>query len=182
MERIQEHTTPLTLEERITIATDSALSLIEAQGENYFASRDRIGYFDGESGEVHYTIEEESQLRVHLEFGVGYGNGFSSSATIEVSSKDTDPVTLGSFHEWPAKNTQLARLNETRLTDPQEIEQTVSYVEFVMDIVQADIAKRALQTARKRRNEHSKSLKDLRAFTEESKLEVDEDVYFRYSD
>lgn len=175
MEHIQEHAAPLSLDERIAATTDYAYSLIEDQGNYSAKSPDRIGYFDGENGEVHYTIEEENQFHVDLECGVGYGHGFSSSTTIKVTSKDVDPVTLGSFHEWPAKNTQLARVNETRLTDPQEIEQAVFYVEFVMDIVKTDIAKRALR-------KQAKTLRELRAFTKEFELEVDEATYFLHAE
>lgn len=175
MEHTQEHTTPLSLNERISTVVKSAYGLIEARGTYAFASGGRIGYFDGENGEADYTIEEKNRLHIHLETGVGYGNGFSSSTTIAVTSQDTAPVILGSFHEWPNKNTQIAEANGARLVDPQEIEHAVSYVEFVMSIAQADIAKQALR-------KQAQNILKLPAFTKEFELEVGEDVYFRHFD
>lgn len=181
MESNSEHTTPLSPVERIDALNDTAFKYLQEQGEDSIW-RDRIGYFDSDSGRINYTIDEASQLHLNLTFDSGYGGGYSSVTSVDISTPEYGDTSLRSGFAWPDKQNWAAYFNKTEITDPQELENTITYTELVMEIFQTDIARSALRTTRKRQGEGAKALKDLRSFTKESELEISEDVYFRYTE
>ncbi len=180
MEQPQEQIAPPSLDERIEVITDSALQLIQEQGQSS-AWRDTLGYFDGDGGRINYTVDEASRLHVSLVFGAGYGGGYSDSTSVTVSSNEYDAVTLESFFAWPSTRGQRVKSNEAKVTDPQELENTVTYAELAMEIFYTDIARNAVCTLRERKAENAKPLQELRYATKMTELEVDEATYFRYT-